>query len=344
MKKFNIKPTLAADILSAVFSVETLAVVLYLLMLPRDPKNSLILGYSLQRLVLLAVPIIAWILGLFIWLRTRKLSQKLTQFWRTANTSRFSWPVRYGFLLAFLGCLIYANYPAGWLADAQRAYFERLFPLVVWLMVLSLEGFLLSLIFPFHPSNNLRKEFIQTTRLAVLAFSGLVIVWIVIRVSGWGLTPDPASWRQMGAPLLQWQWLLAVLIGIVWLACERHWHRLVDAGLWLDVVVVGLIYILTLWPWLSQPLQNSYFSPEARPPTAEVYPYSDALYYSLSAESTTAGYGLYNWTVTPRPFYLTVLSWIFAFSSGKYADVIDPPPFHSSFHREMGNRGGCRPT
>lgn len=302
--------------------VETLAVIIYLLLLPRDPKNSVLLGYSLQRLLLIAVPLIGLIvMGLF-WRHYHRTTEYLARLWREWTSGKAFGSLHWLLLVLVCAGFTYANYPAGWLDETLQAYYERLRPLVIWFTLIGAEYLLFVLVCYSKPTNGQRAELRKLLPLAAAILTGLIALGLIFRLTGWGWTPDPTSWRNMGAPLLTWQILLAAVGGLLWLLLERKSVRLTLAKNWLDILLCLVIYGLTFWLWMSQPIQNSFFSPEARPPNHEVYPYSDAMYYALSAESVTAGAGLYGWSVTPRPFYLTVLSWIVELTGGRYESII----------------------
>ena len=83
----------------------------------------------------------------------------------------------------------------------------------------------------------------------------------------------------------------------------------------------GIVF-LCVDPLVGAATTKQLLSPETRPPNQEVYPYSDALYYNLAAESVTIGEGLSQYSVTPRPFYLTILAYLVHVSGGDYARII----------------------
>ena len=122
-------------------SIEALATFLWLALIPRDPKNALLLGYSGLRLVLMGIPLITTVLGgVFLWrapLHLQNWSQRVLQR-----------PV--GFVLALLaaGLAIFAGWnlylgsssPEG---PTQSAIYLRVLPLLLLGIVAVLQAFLL---------------------------------------------------------------------------------------------------------------------------------------------------------------------------------------------------------
>ena len=91
-----------------------------------------------------------------------------------------------------------------------------------------------------------------------------------------------------------------------------------------------LIYLFTVVLWVAQPFQTSYFAPRVRPPNYEVYPYSDAMFYSASAENVLNGNGflgwgnneMLSWQVTPRPYYISLLAYFIFLAQDDYFKLI----------------------
>ncbi len=302
----------------AILALESLAVAVYLANLPGDPKNSVLLGFSAQRLALMAGMIAA--AGLFGFLALGKKTiwvEKLAggRVYLTATVILSTL-----FLVGF--CI--TQLPRSLIDPALLAYYERLYPLLLWLWIVSLEAVLyltwLRFGWSLKPDGS-RKRILQISLIAAGVF---LIVAIFILVTRFGLNADSEGWRKMGSPLLAWQIGLAVASGLILLLLDRHIASLSNrwARFSLDTGLMLALYVLALALWLPQPLQNSYFSPEPRLPNQEVYPYSDALYYGLASESVTIGTGLYGGEVTPRPFYLTVLSYLTAAAQGDYGRII----------------------
>jgi hypothetical protein len=309
----------------ALICLESLATGVYLILLPRDPKNSLIFGFSLQRLLMIAFILAAAVLAGTAIFPSLKHPGFVLHLKSLDRRDGFFIPAAILLPILFGGCFVLTQFPPALIDPRSLAYFERIHPLLVWGWIVGLEGFLAILYarFGLHPD---RLAVVRPLlRPFVISFGTALLVWILIALTHSGQTPDAVSWRELGSPLLAWQFWLAVLTGMLLLLAGRWLGKKVSNRLpgWsIDAFLMAALYGLTLFLWQSQPLQNSYFSPEPLPPNYQVYPYSDALYYSLSAESVTTGNGLYGWTVTPRPYFLSILAYIFALAKGDIARVV----------------------
>ncbi len=299
-------------------AIESLAVGVYIASLPRDPKNSILLGFSLQRLVLISGMLLVTSVLVFLVLK------KKTEWLHRLATGRWYLAIFLILGVFFFAGLAITQIPTSLVDEAYFAYFERLYPILVWLWIFSLESILVITWLRYGWEKTNPRELSPVFRAAIIVQLVLLVLLVIILSTGWGLIPDTEGWRKMGSPLLTWQIAIAIVSGIILLVFggktlgrfPQKVQLAIDAGL------IVILYGLALALWLPQPLQNSYFSPEARPPNQQVYPYSDALYYSVAAESVTIGEGLYGGEVTPRPFYLTLLSYISAAAKGDYAQII----------------------
>ena len=308
--------------LLGLLGLEALAVVIYYLVLPADPKNSLVFGLSATRLGLVLVFLV---LVVACWLGSAKFSNQKENterlLGRIHKSRYFAWMIAFSTLIT-LSALVAAFFPLKLIEEQYHTLWERLVPIFTWITLAAFELILWLVLsrYGFSLKGKIDRRITRTWGWISL---GLALLWGVIALTGTGQTPDPISWRELGPPVLAWQFGLAILAGwgISYLRGKFQpnigkWSRWIDAGL------ILCLYGLALWLWLGQPLQNSYFSPLARPPNQEVYPYSDALYYNLAAESVTVGEGLSMHSVTPRPMYLTILSYFVEFADGKYLGII----------------------
>lgn len=216
---------------------------------------------------------------------------------------------------------ILASLPGSALSPSQLPFFERFYLLIPLALFISVE--LLAALILLHRGVNLSGNLLRNKsfRFATIAIFCLMTMLLFSMITGLGITPDPVSWRTAGTPLLTWQIVGGILagIGLHWLLQKFPARRLRSILNWVIPLVLFLGAYLS---WMSLPLQSAYTAPRIRPPNSEVYPYSDALYYSLSAESVLNGDGLFGWSVVPRPLFMTELTYIFAIAQGSYADVI----------------------
>ncbi|MBA4420680.1 MAG: hypothetical protein C0391_05995 [Anaerolinea sp.] len=216
---------------------------------------------------------------------------------------------------------ILASVPGSALSPSQLPFYERFYLLIPLALFISVE--LLAALILLHRDVNMSGNLLRTRpfRFAAIAILCLMIMMLFSMITGLGIIPDPVSWRTAGTPLLTWQIVGGILagVGLLWLQQNFSTRRFRQILNW---VIPLALFLGAYFSWMSLPLQTAYTAPRIRPPNSEVYPYSDALYYSLSAESVLNGDGLFGWSVVPRPLFMTELTYIFAIAQGSYTDVI----------------------
>ena len=299
-------------------SLESFAVVVYYLLLPGDPKNSLLFGFSAIRLSLILVFVIISLL-LFAFTVNVKNSANRPNWLDSLKKPNV---ILYLLFLTILFCassVVAINFP---MEFTLSAIMQRVAPILVWIsLVLSESVFVLAIQrYGVSWKGKIDQRLLKAWFWLLLGF---IVIWIFIALTKSGQSPDPVSWREMGSPILAWQFWVAILFGgFSTFILTRVERSNPISGRWLDAIIILCLYGLAIWIWLGQPLQYSYFSPRVKPPNQEVYPYSDALYYNLAAESVTLGEGLLMHSVTPRPLYLTILTYMIQLTDGDYAGII----------------------
>jgi hypothetical protein len=188
--------------------------------------------------------------------------------------------------------------------DRFLSAYERLSPLLWYFLILSIQITLLLLYLysGFHPkilSLN-RPAYLS----AVIAFCLLLFIFILIFLTGLGLTPDPAYWGEPGVPILGWQFAVALIGGLfIFSIAFSVSHRI------LDVFLPLAIYLAAVGLWLGVPvnvLANSFYMPIS-PPAFQPFPYSDAAYYDQMAHSVLIGHP-YLGEIPTRPLYIFLLT------------------------------------
>jgi hypothetical protein len=185
-------------------------------------------------------------------------------------------------------------------------YAQRAWPVLAYLFVLSAQTFLFLLILKngFHPRNLAAHK--PTYLSALIALLLLLSVFLLISLTGLGLTPDPAYWGEPGIPVQGWQLVLALLGGaLVFIFFKRR-----EAGR-SRFLLPALLYVLTVIIWLLVPLEvmrNSFYV-SMDPPTYQPFPYSDAGYYDSMAQSLFIGHP-YQGEIPTRPLYILLLAFL----------------------------------
>ncbi len=197
-------------------------------------------------------------------------------------------------------------------------YFQRLSPLLFYLLALSLQTslFLLFICFGFHHENFQQRKPIFFS--AFIAFVILISVFLFISLTRIGLTPDQAYWGEPGVPVMGWQLGLAMLGGLCVLCFSFSSRtRLID------FILPIFIWLLAVTIWLNVPInviQNSFYAP-MDPPTFQPFPNSDAGYYDSMAHSLLIGYP-YQGDIPTRPLFIVLLAILHLLVGERYSLII----------------------
>jgi hypothetical protein len=317
----------SANVLRTLFwglsAVEGIACLAVLLSIPRDPKHGLLFGFSAERLALLAAA--AALTAIFIilarqgWKNSAWLVNKIEQ---PILHGKGFYPVLLAACVFLIAGWIIVFQPAGQVSPALLPYFTRFSPLLAWITAISFQAVLFLLIgrFGFQPD----KEAISKPALVIfgICIAVFAVLWVLAAGTGLGVRPDGMGWYEPGAPLLAGQMAAAILAVILLTYLEGRLKVSSKNALLLDIVVAALIWASAAGIWMRQPLQVSYFSPEPRAPNNEVYPYSDAAYYTGIAQSVMIGDGYLKGQSVPRPLFILYLAIVQAIQGPKYEGII----------------------
>lgn len=284
-------------------ALEAGAAFVALALLPREGRS-----WSLARLGMLAILAIFVILGVALASRPPGWLKTLSRNAVVLELAIASLALAIGLFL-----LRYAD-PAHLLP-----YYERLAPLLAFVMVLGLEAclFILFLKYGFRP---LEPTVIRDTlRPAVTSAGLLLLVFVLIAVTRIGLKPDAAYWGEPGVPVLGWQLCLALIAGLTLLLAGLAWRlpRRIDA------VMAVIVWIVAVTIWLSVPVpvtRNSFYAP-ITPPDNQPYPNSDAGYYDSMAESLLIGHP-YQGDIPTRPLYIVGLAGLHLLVGENYESIV----------------------
>lgn len=287
--------------------LESLSALIWLGLIPGDPKNGLLLGFSASRLVLMLVALSAAVLFLIsIWI----INRSNRWFSRIAVISGLT---SQNFLFFCFGLLALGITGWGFLVflradpgEATFAVFERLLPILSLVCVISLE-FLFWLIYLRNRLNwNNIREYRSLGIMSLAVFLFLIIIAAVLAITRFGITPDEFFWGSPGVPLLSWQVISSGLIALAAFIAARLIKKPMD---WKGDLVLFLVFWLGSYIlWMSQPVPRSYFTPSPRAPNFEVYPYSDAGFYDYVSQSLLIGSGFLNGQIITRPLYAVLLA------------------------------------
>ena len=168
----------------------------------------------------------------------------------------------------------------------------------------------------------------KTFLSSIIVYIILLSITAFISLSRIGLTQDihvSLNWGDPGTPLLGLQIFGAylasagVFLFYLLLTAFPIVHSILQKPIFRDSVIFLLLWILASWLWLAEPIHPTYFAPKPRLPNFEVYPYSDAGNYDLTAQYLLAGNGIPG--IAKRPLYSTFLAGLHALSGYNYQMV-----------------------
>ena len=311
---------------AALAAIEALAGLIYFILLPADPKNVVLLGYSLPRLGLMS-----GFLLLFLALGGLCAGFYYCETWvagfqrsvRQEKGYRFLWAAAI-FLIAGWVLFFLPFYRFGVLAG----YADRLRPLFLWLLLVSFQSTLLLWLERRDLSSRVSSSWIGIVRSgdAALVVLGLsLLAWLFIALSKVGLVPDKVHWNDLGVPLLGLQVLTALALGVS-LGWMVDWLRGKIAGTgtsenfekWFEAAVCLAVWACAALIWSQSPTQRNFFAPGPYPPNYAFYPFSDSVTYDLSAQLARIGLLYSGGAHVDKPLYSLLLLIVNFLSGSNY--------------------------
>lgn len=308
MKK---RENLLISILFAIGGLEYLASSIAILLVAPDPKNAVFLGFSIQRLfiffVSLSFSVIAGYLGLQIY-RTGIPGQIQSFF------NQWSKVLRYLAVLIFFASLAVLIVPASSFGSLH-GYFERLRPLIFVMGLLPFQ-FCLPTIFRGFKSPAILKH-----SLIVLLI--LALLWAVIAITGFGVTPEIYFWNVAGMPLTTLQLVLSLFIcGLILGIFTLFRKRFQANDLVMDGILALILFILAVFVWTQTPMIKHYVSLEPVSPYYQPYPYSDSQDLDIGSISVIRGFGINHSRFTDKPLYMIFLALLHRLAGFNYNLIV----------------------
>jgi hypothetical protein len=291
--------------------IEALVGLFFLILLPTDPKSQVLLGFSMQRLILLGVQFGLGLACLFFaW---KGFPLKLFEKWGAQHFETSLWIVA-------AAVWVFGWLPPYFFGEAG-AYMERLRPLILWAAVMFWQFVLLRRLcrngFDLVLPEIKKKQFLWALLLTVFL---MVAIWFFIALTKIGITPDKTFWNAAGVPITAWQVGLALLVGgISWFILERLEFK----KAWkIDIILFVAIWLIAAILWSFVPLQSSFFMPGPDLPNNQYYPYSDSANYDLAAQYSMIGQGMNNHARMDKPFYAVILLGLHQVFGQNFANVV----------------------
>lgn len=298
--------------------IEALGGLVYLLLLPADPKNAVLWGYSAARLTMaggmLAMNLVFVAAAGLTWRRYDRI--ELGMKWLSEKPPRL-WGA--GILLALMAI-------AAWIAVWLPAYrfgnklllYERLVPVLVWIGLSCGQGLLALLVW--RDVLNFRRFWLAVRSEKELWWlvAGGLSLFALVQIAAARLeflaTHDAMQYNPPGAPVLPVQVLAGCLAGVGALVLAKLLlHKTPTArldALWgkIDLGIFIVIWVSAAIIWIQTPMQPTFFAPLQRPPDGVLFPYSDAALYDRTAEFALMGLGLRNGAYVDKPLYSAFLT------------------------------------
>lgn len=273
--------------------------------------NALLLGYSLQRILIFLATILP---GLFLGVvGFRMLKGKVPTFIDAINKNTDTL-IYISFTLALAGFIVVIA-PAS-LFGQYKSYFERLQPLLV---AVCLSPTQLSLKRILQLKVGLDKSLL---RYSFVGLSALFLTIVFISISKFGITPDTYDyWKLAGIPITYVQYVGIFFISLAVFGCIAVIKKFLPASknMYFDFVLVVAIYLSTVLIWVNTPLvKEFYYSKHPIAPYYQPFPFTDAQVHDLGALSIINGWGIDFGQYTDKPLYMVFLAFLHLFAGNDY--------------------------
>ena len=288
--------------------------------IPAEAENAFLFGFSVQRLALMALIAVPSVAALAVALYGLLRPPRAEWFYNWALSDKGSCFLGRAGCLAALLFGTAALMTSAWFGRLG-AYYVRLRPLLAWVALLGLDAWALSLAPGWQARKRRFRQALQTHKgvlvSGAIGIGVFLIAWLLIALTGLGVTPDSMFWNEAGVPILGIQ-VLACLVAVY--AAGRLLSR--PASWRVDLLLVVGVWLLAFLLWRATPAQHSYFAPDPLPPNNVVYPYSDAAVYDISAQYVLMGRGIGTVFFQDKPLYVLFLAVVRAIAGQSYDAAI----------------------
>ena len=315
--------------LTRLMVAQSIGAMLWLLLIPGDEANAILLGYSPRRLVLLMPAIVlACAAGLVPHLIIKKKAHVhayLTD--RTKRSALAHWLVVGGTLLSISMLAVFTFYHyLLWFPDVGA--FFRLMPLMILFFLTGIE-MILFVPFALFKTKTAEKPSVNAiwhSRSLWVALAVLLALFALIEITDIGKEPLRVSIITLGVPLLEGQvWFMVgslaifLLGAMAWSSIPPSSHK--KSHRHFDLTVFILIWLAAFAFWMRFPLpEHNYFAPAVRPPTFAKYPFSDAEQYDYN--SLYVLFGALEDFVVSKPLYVSFLSILHFIGGFDYGRIV----------------------
>lgn len=273
----------------------------WLLTIPSDPKNSLLLGLSPGRIAIAVFLVLALMGSWFMaWSAYSKTGRSLAFVELQLKKNSLRWAqVTSLFVIILMGLLCI---PTQYLGSYQ-AIFERLLPVLYWGLAVTLQVVAGILFWAAKQRWTVVKHSENINR--VLRASALVLVillflWSIIALSGVGLNAKE-YWSKAAVPILWPQILIILIVGI---SLPGYFSQ---RRFSFDLIFPIVLWLVAFILWGTQNYTPGTFDTLPRPPENQIFPINDAFIFDRAAQKTLIGERILSDTID-KPLFIAQLS------------------------------------
>lgn len=282
--------------------IEAVLALIALLLIPGDDQHSVLLGFSLARWALIVVQGAVSLMVLWGFWQIRRKSEEIFS-GESFGMHKKKWLTFILTIVFFLTSTILLNPLYIW--GKYKAYVERLQPLLAFIMLTSLHGWLILQYMRrrVHAENHSveKKRKSQDLFTGGIFFIPLLGLWVFIVLTGIGVKGEWSLWNEAGVPILARQ-IWFCLWGVFgaqqlyrYLSRAYGKRRLVKRiEKRKDVIICLFLFGLAFALWTSVPSDHQFFSPGPYAPEYEPYPYADAARFDRHVQFAMIGQGFSN--------------------------------------------------
>jgi hypothetical protein len=282
-------------------AIAAVSVLVNMLLSPSESGSALAFGLSAPRLLMAVGLFAAFILFSRLALKAFRepiwAENFLAQWFGGGGLSqRLLWLSGISFILSWIGCFL-PTYRLGVLVN----YWVRVQPVISFILFAGLVTLVVFLVV------RVKRWNFAAFRPGVLLFVFSLIMLGNLLYSKFGIISSEDFWYGTGIPILTSQLLVVVISGILFLQIGSTWTSKRS-----DLLTCVLLYILTAWLWVREPLQKSFLMIGPYWPNRVLYPFADAAVFDTASQFSLIGQKIFifNTFFFERPLYLSFLTYL----------------------------------
>lgn len=293
--------------------IEAVIAVIYLALIPTDPKNEVFMGFSMNRLIIFGIIITFLIFSVFQFWKTKQKEFEPAWF---SFISKILSQIKFLQPVLMLFCWIIIFFPAYRFGKYEVIY-SRVQPLLILIAVILFQ-FLLLLKIRIQKSSSNFIEHVDKRVLGIFLVI-IIVMWVFLVTTRIGLDIDHDFWGGAATPILPLVTVLSLFIPFYLLFLFRN-----DEDKFSNFVKIFPIFLFffAILIWNLEPFTPHFFAPKIRPPNYEYYPYSDAHIYDMTSQSLLSGEGYFNRGHVQRPLYGFILFVFHKLVGQNYLNVV----------------------